>query len=306
LIVGAVMFLMALALDIRAMWRVVRDPLAPLLAIGMNSVLLPLLAWALVWLLRPLLTSDLAAGLIVAAAVPCTLASAAMWTRRSGGNEAVALFVTVATNLACFLVTPAWLAALTAKSVDLNYEDMVRHLAILVVLPIALAQLLRQVEPVRRGAARTKVPLGFLAQVGILAIVFVGSVDSGLRLSTAQGAISLANWGALILAVLVLHLATLFVGLWLAEAVGVCRADAQAVGIAGSQKTLMVGLEIAVEFYGGLAMLPLVVYHVAQLLVDTLIADRWRSGVENEREETTAEGAEGRRGGAGGMGEWKE
>jgi sodium/bile acid cotransporter 7 len=90
-IVGGVLFLMALPLEIRAMWRVVRRPLAPALAIGMNFVLLPALAWFVTWLAGSRLSGDLSAGLIVAAAVPCTLASAAVWARRAGGNEAVAL-----------------------------------------------------------------------------------------------------------------------------------------------------------------------------------------------------------------------
>ena len=35
------------------------------------------------------------------------VASAAVWTRRAGGNDAVALIVTISTNLACFLLTLA-------------------------------------------------------------------------------------------------------------------------------------------------------------------------------------------------------
>jgi sodium/bile acid cotransporter 7 len=55
------------------------------------------------------------------------------------------------------------------------------------------------------------------------------------------------------------------------------RKDQAAVAFAGSQKTLMIGLAIAVEF-GGLAVLPMMAYHVGQLLVDTLLADRLRAG----------------------------
>jgi sodium/bile acid cotransporter 7 len=187
----------------------------------------------------------------------------------------------VATNLACFLVTPAWLKLLTAKSVTLRYEEMVAHLAVLVVLPMVLAQLLRLARPVRRYADKTKIPLGVLAQIGILAIVFVGGVDSGLRMATMEDAISSLEWCILIAASLGVQLATLATGFWLALAVRLPRGDAKAVGIAGSQKTLMVGLEVAVEYYGGLAILPLVVFHVGQLLVDTIIADHWRGRLQS-------------------------
>ena len=64
----------------------------------------------------PLLRGDLAVGLLVAAAAPCTLASAAVWTRRAGGNDAVALMVTIGTNLTCFVVTPLWLLVTTGRA----------------------------------------------------------------------------------------------------------------------------------------------------------------------------------------------
>ena len=46
-----------------------------------------------------------------------------------------------------------------------------------------------------------------------------------------------------------------------------------AVGFAGSQKTLMVGLTLAIEYFPQAPILPVVAYHVCQLLVDTLVAD---------------------------------
>ena len=45
--------------------------------------------------------------------------------------------------------------------------------------------------------------------------------------------------------------------------------------MSGSQKTLMVGLYVAINYFGGLTLLPMVFYHVGQLVVDTIIADIW-------------------------------
>ena len=56
--------------------------------------------------------------MIVAATAPCTLASAAVWTRRAGGNDAVAILVTFITNATCFLVTPFWLILMTRDRGD--------------------------------------------------------------------------------------------------------------------------------------------------------------------------------------------
>ncbi len=43
----------------------------------------------------------------------------------------------------------------------------------------------------------------------------------------------------------------------------------------GSQKTLTVAIYLALAV-SPLAILPMVAYHAAQLVIDTLIADRWR------------------------------
>ncbi|MCA9153063.1 MAG: bile acid:sodium symporter, partial [Planctomycetales bacterium] len=67
-------------------------------------------------------------------------------------------------------------------------------------------------------------------------------------------------------------------GYQLARASRMAREDCIAVAIAGSQKTLMVGLHVAITYYSGLAILPMITYHVGQLFLDTLIADRMREG----------------------------
>ncbi len=43
----------------------------------------------------------------------------------------------------------------------------------------------------------------------------------------------------------------------------------------------MVGLAVALDF-GGLAVLPLIAYHAIQLLVDTVLADRYRVADDNQ------------------------
>ena len=73
-------------------------------------------------------------------------------------------------------------------------------------------------------------------------------------------------------AVLVVHLAALWAGLFLARILGLPRPDQIAVAFAGSQKTLMVGLIVAISLQT--TILPMVAYQVLQLLADTLIADR--------------------------------
>jgi solute carrier family 10 (sodium/bile acid cotransporter), member 7 len=269
-IVALVMFLMALPLETAAMWQAFRRPGPAWLGALLNAGLAPPLGWLAAHALPP----ELAVGMVVTATVPCTLVAATVWTRRAGGNDAVAILVTMITNLACFVVAPAWLRLLVGAEVSIDYASLVWKLMLLVVAPIAAAQLLRQWRPLGDWALRRKAWSSELAQLGILAIVLEGAVGCGEQLhSAANGAaLTVSAVSIMILAVAAVHLALLFTGLNVARRLGMSHADSAAVAIAGSQKTLMVGLYIALEF-GPLAILPMIAYHASQLLLDTLVAD---------------------------------
>jgi sodium/bile acid cotransporter 7 len=273
-IVAVVMFLMALPLQTAVVWRTIRRPGPAWLAAVVNSGLAPPLGWLAAWWLP----GELATGLVVATTVPCTLASATVWTRRAGGNDAVAILVTMITNLACFLVVPGWLWLLLGAKVTFDYSSLVWRLVLLVVLPIVAAQVLRQYRPLGGWATRHKAELGNLAQVGILAMVLVGAVGCGQRIhEAADGQVLSAESVAIMLvSVAVVHLVLFGIGMSAARGLAASRADSIAVGMAGSQKTLMVGLYLALEF-GPLAILPMVAYHATQLVLDTLLAD-WLRG----------------------------
>ncbi|NOZ38649.1 MAG: bile acid:sodium symporter family protein [Planctomycetes bacterium] len=285
-IIGSVLLAMALPLRIDAMWATLRRPAPALLAVAINFVVVPLLAWGA----SLLLTGDLALGLIIAAAVPCTLASAAVWTRLAGGNDAVSLLVTMITNLSCFLVTPA-LIQLFAGQADhsIQFADMAWKLFLLIVFPIFTAQLLRSIPRVGphvgQWATANKHGLSTFAQVGILTIVFVGAVNGGLKIASLDNQLApiAGQIFLMILLAAAVHTVAWWIGYKTSRHFGMTPGDQLAVAFAGSQKTLMVGLAIALPF-GGLTVLPMLVYHVEQLLIDTLLAERFRISVELDRE----------------------
>lgn len=273
-VVASVLFLMALPLETQVVGKTLRRPWAALLGSVVNMGIMPPLAWAMSGLVR----SELSTGVIVAAAAPCTLASAAVWTRRAGGNDAAAILVTLITNATCFLTTPAWLLLLTRKQTSLEMGDLIWQLGVLVVLPMAAGQLVRLSPRVATWATARRAACGILAQIGILVMVLVGATQCGIRLkSTELGALlSWLDGIGLIAVVSGLHLAGVATGVTLGRGFAFSRPDRIAVAIAGSQKTLMVGIYIAVEYFGGVAILPMVAYHVGQLVIDTVLADRWR------------------------------
>lgn len=278
-VVALVLFLMSWSLDSHAMWRALSRPTAAVLAIAVNFALVPLLAWAA----TRTLPAELGQGLCLAAALPCTLASAAVWTRRAGGNDAVALLVTMCTNLSCFLMTPLLLWMTTGISAGGSFnspQKMVLSLGLVAVLPMVLGQLLRIPKPLAQWATSNKTPLSVVCLFGILTIVLLGAISSGSELHKPEVRASLQwhVWLLMLAAAGGVHTAALAFGYATARALRIAREEAIAVAFSGSQKTLMVGLHVALALNFGIGVLPLLVYHVLQLMIDTLAADWLKRG----------------------------
>lgn len=271
-IVFVVMWLMAAPVPLELVRKTLTRPGPGLLATAINMGLIPLLALCATPWLRP----DLAGGLLVASTVPSTLASAAVWTRKAGGDDTVAIFVTLLTNLGCVVMTPVWLVLLLGVQVRLNLFDLVWNLALIVVVPIALAQVMRFNAKFAVQAEQRKTQSAVACQLGILVMVLMGSAQMGARLASneASSSIDFTQLVALALLASTVHVTALGIAWYSAAALRIERPQQIAVALSGSQKTLMVGLKLAIDC--GVSILPMVVFHIAQLLIDTLFVQRWR------------------------------
>jgi len=285
LLTALILFLMSLTLDSRQLQASFRAPAPVLTAVALNYLLVPAAAWALLSLQ---LTDDFRYGLMIAGSVPCTMAAASVWTRKAGGNDAVSLLVTLVTNALCFAVTPFWInLALPNGTAQLDGWSMVLRLVQAVLIPCALGQLLRQWRPAGELATRGKPALGAVAQVMVLVLVLFAALNAGGNLAAADTEMNLAAvaivWGCCV----AIHVGVLFLGFRLARILGFSWADSKAVAIAGSQKTLPIGVYIATDpgMFGGspFAVFPMLMYHASQLFVDTAVADRW-AGISDEAE----------------------
>jgi solute carrier family 10 (sodium/bile acid cotransporter), member 7 len=104
--------------------------------------------------------------------------------------------------------------------------------------------------------------------------VFFGAVQTAEKVRGTGSSAMAMELLCVVAVVLGVHWGTLLVGLMASRLLKMSRADQIAVGFAGSQKTLMVGLQICLE--AGFHVLPMVAYHIGQLLIDTLVADHLR------------------------------
>ena len=220
----------------------------------------------------------------------------------------MAILVTLITNLSCVVVTPLWLVLLLGQRVDLQVGPLIGELFLMVLLPIAVAQALRLNRQVARWAEHHKLTLALLCQIGILYMVLLGAIQMGQHMNQPQStpsrpagselaapAVAAPAVGAgeviwtVILAAAV-HLVAMALGWQIAARTGIARPQQIGVAISGSQKTLMIGLKMAMDC--GVSIIPMVAYHVGQLLLDTFIADRWREAsalAEQQRAEESAQ-----------------
>ncbi|MBT5019456.1 bile acid:sodium symporter [Planctomicrobium sp.] len=292
-LVAFVLFLMSITLDIRKLTAAIKAPAPVLWACAVNFIAIPLIA---IPLSKLQMTPDFAVGIIIAACVPSTMASASVWTRKAFGNDAVSLLGTILTNGFCFLITPFWLSLSLGDAITLDTLEMVERLVYTALIPITLGQVCRSIHQLKQIADDRKTLFGTIAQICILSLVFWASVKGGGQLqssdSTGMTLIPiLLIWGSCLL----LHL----VGLALAFYGGIMmrfqREDIVAVVFSGSQKTLPIGIYIATDLLAGrnlpFAAFPILMFHVTQLVLDTLLIaplTKWSqaesAAIQNQKE----------------------
>jgi len=276
-LVAPALFLMAWGLDSRRLVQAVLRPLPALSAVVISYGAVPFLAWLAAKLLP---NADLRIGLMISASVPCTLASAVLWTRMAGGNEATALLVILLTTATSWLMTTSWLFFGTGTQIEMDPAEMMRELALVLLLPVALGQALRAVGPFARFATRFRRGLGVVSQLLIFCIILKAAADFRDKLGDRA---STLGFGLLLTGIVCvsLHLLALVSGRWSSRGLGFDRPSQIAVAFACSQKTLPVALYLFEAHFRDfpLAVVPLVFYHGSQLIVDTFIADKlaaWR------------------------------
>jgi sodium/bile acid cotransporter 7 len=273
LVVGVSLFLMAWTLPASHLRQEMFRPWAALWALLLSYGLLPAAAWIVGQGLLP----DYRIGIQIIASVPCTLASAVLWTRLAGGNEATALLVILLSTATSWLVTTAWLGLATGIHLaGGELQSMMTNLLLTLVVPVTLGQAARSVGRLARTADRFRVGISLVAQFLVLAIIFKAAADVGSRIHQGNTAVEVSPLLAAALTCIGLHLGTLSAGLLSSHWLGLAQPQRIAVAFASSQKTLPVALVLFDQYFQSefpLAILPLLLYHVGQLILDTFVAE---------------------------------
>jgi solute carrier family 10 (sodium/bile acid cotransporter), member 7 len=272
-IVSAALFLMAWCLESKNLWSTVLRPWAAIWALIISYSLMP----ALGWLAGSMLSfADFRIGLMITACVPCTLASAVLWTRMAQGNEATALLVTLLTTATSWLATTGWLMWGTGTQVGISQGSLMLGLFLVLVLPVGVGQSFRAIPSLARFAIRYKIGLGVVSKILVFSIIFKAAVEMFGKLEVGPATVAIPSIVTVTAACLAVHLTGLAFGFWSSRGLRFERPDQIAVAFGCSQKSLPVALFLYQSYFESysLAVIPMAIYHMGQLIVDTFIAER--------------------------------
>lgn len=246
-------------------------------------VVFPLVGLAIGLLPGWALASALIPGMVYVTLCPSTVQSSINFTSIARGNVAGAIVSASASNLLGVFLTPLLAIALMNTTGNANVGlGSIIDLVVQILLPFILGQLSRRWTA--DFVARHK-KLKLFDQGSIVLVVY-SAFSQGIR----EGIWSMVGWVDIV-ALVVVCLVLLAFMLWLtwftAKRLGFNRADAIAIQMCGTKKSLATGLPMATVLFAGqpigLIMLPLMVFHQAQLMACSWLAARYARDPEPEK-----------------------
>jgi sodium/bile acid cotransporter 7 len=250
------------------------------LGIGATTfVLFPVLGLTLLALFPTALTPSLRIGLLFACVLPSTVQSSIALTSIAGGEVAGAICSATASNIIGVLISPVLLALLLRMGgVSMDLGGLWKILVELL-LPFVAGHLVRPwVGP---WADRNKAVLAVTDRGSILIVVytaFSAAVVHGIwRQLPAATLVEVVLFDAVLL---VTALALIKLG---SRLLGLSHKDEVAMTFCGSQKSVVTGVPMAQLLFAapvaGVIVLPIMLYHLLQLLLGAWLARRYAAGL---------------------------
>lgn len=239
-------------------------------------VLFPLLVLSIV----PLMTwidKDFQLGITYLSVLPSTVSASVVMVSISQGNIPGAIFNASISSLLGVVITPAWMGILTDSSeVEMDFLPTLGELSVKVLLPVILGILAHKwlFPKIEKHLAGLK----YIDQSVIMIIVFTSFAQSFSQdVFSPYKSVVLLEVGATMLA--------LFFLVWLlieilCRLLGFSWEDRVTALFCGSKKSLVQGVVIGKVIFPdpamlGLVLLPLMLYHIQQLIVGSFIASRF-------------------------------
>ena len=247
-LIGLIMF--GVALDIRTedFKRVIRDPRGPMIGLGAQFLLLPAMTFALVSIIDPLPSIGL--GMMMVAACPGGNFSNFL-AHHAKANAALSVSMTAISTALAVVMTPANLSfwggmnaktAVILQEVDLDPLALFKTILIILGVPLVLGMLVEAKKPAL--AARLRRPMK------VFSLTAFGLFIAGALIGNWQH--FLENIGYVAFAVALHNGLGLALGYWSGRGLGCPRYDSRAISIEVGIQNSALALVLIFGFFDGL------------------------------------------------------
>lgn len=262
-LLGLIMFGMGLTIKTEDFREVARRPIAVLIGVLAQFIIMPGTAWLLCQAFN--LPAEIAVGVILVGCCPGGTASNVMtWFAR--GDLALSVSITSVTTLLAPLVTPALIWMLASEWLPVSFSAMFISILKMVLLPIILGLIAQRLLGERVKAVIEVLPL--ISVVSIVAIV-------AAVVAASQGKI--AESGLLIMAVVILHNGIgLGLGYLAGRLFGMPLAQRKTLSIEVGMQNSGLGAALASAHFSPLAAVPSALFSVWHNLSGPLLATIYR------------------------------
>ncbi|SMO52278.1 bile acid:sodium symporter family protein [Paracoccus laeviglucosivorans] len=237
-------------------------------------LLFPVLGVLLAAIFGPLLGTAMTMGVLFLAVLPSTVQSSIAFTSMSGGNIPAAICAASLSNIVGVVLTPLLVAKLLHVEGGGVSLDAIEKIGLQILLPFVVGQIVR---PWIGEFVKKHKLLTMVVDRGSILLIVYAAFSAG----TVSGLWSQIPAQSMVLSFVVI---SIFLALAMGIMVAVGRlfrlpqADQAVLFFCGSTKSLASGLPIASAIFPaatvGATVLPVMMYHMLQLLVCSFIAQR--------------------------------
>ena len=223
---------------------------------------------------------DFALGSLIIGVAPVTVASGTVMTAMALGNVPLSLFICVLGNFFSILTIPIMVSLLLQMgdvSIELPALQMLLGLTLKVLVPIVMGQILRpwlksKIIPYSKA-------ISIFNQSIVLMIILNAVSSSTNRIVEAGPALFLV-----FLFMIGLHIFIILANKLTAGLIGLDLPSTAAFTIHTSQKTLTISYLVWAGYFATaypMALIPGIAYHLTQMIMDTFVAQWFRSKMES-------------------------
>ncbi|KAH6829648.1 Sodium Bile acid symporter family [Perilla frutescens var. hirtella] len=257
---------------------------------GLASILFFTPLFSKIILMLKLQPQEFVTGLAIFSCMPTTLSSGVALTRLAGGNSALALAMTVISNLLGILIIPYSISKFIAAGVGVSIptEQLLRSLVLTLLVPLILGKVARELfKGIADFSDQNRKLLAVISAILLSSAPWIQVSRSRSLLLMVKPSIFLV---AVVMGVL-LHFALFAFNALLIPSLSLIsggskspfakKENVRALLLVASQKTLPVMVAVVEQLGGalgasGLLVLPCVAAHLNQIIIDSFLVSLWK------------------------------